>query len=369
MSFKSIQILVISFASLQLSGCVHGTRLKGESKPDLKNEKNAQAAPTEKKKETATAKKTDPAKINLSKVDIPAIVLRLAGPTPNYSSNDKIIVDALVGHVKPGSYEEAAVALAVILESMPLKEEGYEEADLYPQNQIWKDAVKKARKISIESNAEKRKIDIPSVLALNPLLQSYRIQSLALNALSIAYTSEEFRTKLKDGVNKKASFWASLGNPVQKNTESTAKLPGNADKTDNSVQPALPFGASNFGSDDSILQLAQTLADRGQFSKAVAKLDELKENSPLYAEAQEKIRETSNRAVQRLRRLAAKAFQSAIPVSDLKAKSTYLNDARKYLETALNNFPNADQLSTVRENLAVINRDLLSISNSLESAN
>ena len=78
-------------------------------------------------------------------------------------------------------------------------------------------------------------------------------------------------------------------------------------------------------------------------------------------EAQEKIKEASNLAVQDLRRKAAKAFQSSIPVADRRARSAYLEDARKYLQAALDLYPQADQIPTVQQNLNVINKNLDSL--------
>ena len=67
-------------------------------------------------------------------------------------------------------------------------------------------------------------------------------------------------------------------------------------------------------------------------------------------------------AVQDLRQKAARAFQSSLPVVDIKTKAAYLVEAKNYLEEALKEFPAADHLATVRENLAVITRDLQTIS-------
>jgi lipid II:glycine glycyltransferase (peptidoglycan interpeptide bridge formation enzyme) len=74
--------------------------------------------------------------------------------------------------------------------------------------------------------------------------------------------------------------------------------------------------------------------------------------------AQEKVKEFSNRGVQDLRRKAADAFQNARPVSDPKARASYLQQAKGYLEEALKDYPDATLLPTVRDNLRMITRDL-----------
>jgi hypothetical protein len=65
--------------------------------------------------------------------------------------------------------------------------------------------------------------------------------------------------------------------------------------------------------------------------------------------------------VQDLRQKAAQAFQNAMPVADNRAKAVYLKQAKDLLEQALKDYPVADQLDTVRDNLAVITRDLSGI--------
>jgi len=76
--------------------------------------------------------------------------------------------------------------------------------------------------------------------------------------------------------------------------------------------------------------------------------------SPEFPEAQSQLKTTSNTAVQELRRKAAAAYQNSLPVSDIETRKSYLNEAKKYLETALTDFPAADLKSTVKDNLEKI---------------
>jgi D-aminopeptidase len=109
---------------------------------------------------------------------------------------------------------------------------------------------------------------------------------------------------------------------------------------------------------DAVLAEAQSLADRGNFQAAIKKAATVSPTSPMHANAQEKIRDFSNLAVQDLRRKAAQSFQSAMPITDVNIRAQYLEQAKQYLEQAIKEYPQATQLPTVRDNLRVISRDL-----------
>ena len=112
------------------------------------------------------------------------------------------------------------------------------------------------------------------------------------------------------------------------------------------------------GKEDSALQEAQNLADAGRYQEAIAKAQGVSAQSAAHSKAQDRVRAISNRAVQELRMKAAQAFQGSLPISDPKARTAYLERARKFLEEAIKAYPQADQLGTVKENLAVITRDI-----------
>ena len=118
---------------------------------------------------------------------------------------------------------------------------------------------------------------------------------------------------------------------------------------------------------DSILMQAKKFASKGSFKQAILKARIVKNNDPYYPEAIDKIKFFSNLAVQDLRQKAARAFQSSLPVVDIKTKAAYLVEAKNYLEEALTDFPAADHLTTVKENLAVITKDLETISEETSS--
>jgi hypothetical protein len=361
---------LLGLVIILISSCVHDA----PKKKLKKNSKGSEAASKSELETSPTDTSAAPAAIALEPatppVDPATIVGRLATDHGTLNSEDHLAADELAKKFEPESMAEAAIALVCIYEAIPEfsgKTQGFTETELYPAAAGGKGPGGVQKSESLESFGEKRKINLPGALDRNPFLQSYRVQSLALKALEHANSSDAFRDAIVLAVRHEAQTWADLGAKIGidpsnsiKVVETTAtKLPD-----PKAIQPALKFNNGDIGTDDTAMQDAQNLADKGQYKQSVARLSELKEDSPLYAAAQEKIRDSSNRAVQELRRLAAKAFQSAIPVTDLRTKAEYLKEARTHLEAALSTYPQADQLGTVRENLAVINRDLLRISES-----
>ena len=110
--------------------------------------------------------------------------------------------------------------------------------------------------------------------------------------------------------------------------------------------------------DDSTIAEAQKLADASRWQEAIKMASSVGKDHPSHPLAQERVKDYSNKAVQVLRKKAAAAFQSAIPITDAKTRAQYLRQAKTYLEDAIKNYPQASQLPTVRDNLRVISRDL-----------
>jgi hypothetical protein len=294
------------------------------------------------------------------------IVQRLSAPNTSLKDEDRQAAGDLAQRSQPGSIDEAALVLICLFESIPElsgKGQDFHEADLGGQglNRPGQNPT------SVESRSKQYGLDLASALEKNPFLQGYAVQTLALRSLDASSPTDEFRATVTGIVRTRFEAWSAIAEKVGAGQPSGVRIvdataPQEPEAEAQEVQPALKFGGDGSGNDDMVLQEAQALADKGQYKQSVARLSQLKEDSPLFAAAQEKIRDASNKAVQELRRQAAKAFQSAIPVTDLKTKAEYLKEARKLLETALSAYPKADQLGTVRENLAVINRDLTRIS-------
>lgn len=356
--------LVLSLVMTQMFACAHDgapKKLKKSSDTEVLTTQESPAPATQ--TDSVSDQKqpvTEPAR---GTPDAVAIYSRLVSEDGALISEDSQSADELIEEGQPGTIAEAVVAIVSLYESIPelgKKAPGFGESDLYPGRQSPPQQQTEARPPSIESIARKRQLDLVKALAANPFLQSHRVQSLALRAVEPASVTETFRGAVLANLKSHYEAWSELRNKISMREngtpESTEQPVIPADTAP--IQPALKFGSSDIGQDDVILQEAQSLADKGQYKQSVARLSQLGEDSALYATAQEKIRDASNKAVQDLRRLAAKAFQNALPITDPKVKAGYLKEARAHLETALSTYPQADQLATVRENLAVINRDL-----------
>lgn len=354
-NFRLLQHLALATAFVS---CVSSQ--PNEKKPSLLEKKQTIAKPSPILESTGLQET-----FNLDKFDVYGFFVRLSSPGARYTSMDTQITNALAQNHKPGSINEAALAVAVLHEALLLNKtstEQFEESDLSADTTSGNINNKQIPKeTSLEIISKKRNINLKQVLVKNPLLKTYTIYALTLKALDRSYNSFDFRSPLFAALKSETKKWVALATQLKIPSEpsTTAEEPSTKD---NEVQPALPYGSSGLQSDDIVLQQAQALIDKAKFKAAIDKLEKVQEDSPLYAAAQEKIREASHQAVQNLRQKASKAFQSAIPVTDVQAKMEYLKIARQHLETAINDFPEADQLSTVRENLSYINKELMGLS-------
>lgn len=110
--------------------------------------------------------------------------------------------------------------------------------------------------------------------------------------------------------------------------------------------------------EEQTLKDAQTLADSGQFLNAIEKAETIGASSPSYAKAQDKIRSFSNAGVHQLRQTAAVEFQAAMPTIDPRTKRAHLEKAEAALKEALEKYPRADTIPTVRDNLKVVQNEI-----------
>ncbi|MDE3268879.1 MAG: hypothetical protein OYH77_01180 [Pseudomonadota bacterium] len=113
-----------------------------------------------------------------------------------------------------------------------------------------------------------------------------------------------------------------------------------------------------FRSGDYIVMEADYLANHGEYQDALKRLELLDQSSPLHQVAHEKRTEISNKAVHDLRKKAAIAYQKAGTISDMRTRIAYLQEASNHLRHAINRYPNAETLATVKSNLATISAAL-----------
>ena len=229
-------------------------------------------------------------------------------------------------------------------------------------------------------------------LDANPFLQNYIFADLALRA---AYqnqdTSSSSVTEMKTAVKEKAAQWANLYDKMNNITHPMmpSTTPQATSSTEPSQPPAIaalpalpvvenpppsstPQGEINQNNTSNpisnnptlmdpeadLLRNANELVEKNQFKNAITMLKRIDATSKFYQDVKVRIKIISNKAVSDLRTKAARSYQSAIPITDLKVRATYLTEARNFLVRAVEDYPDSDQLEAVKQNLATIDKSL-----------
>lgn len=273
-------------------------------------------------------------------------------PTATFGAKEHELVASLANGPATGTVEEAALALGLvkgILFPMNINAPTFQESDIGSSDT----GRAKSKLLSLEALTKERDVNLADALTENPLLASHSVARQVVEALGRGANSADYRAEILVAVRNRAAQWSELAQELGGAATATAATPAPVADAD-----APPPNPADLRGGDSVLGEAQSLADRGQYQAAIKKAATVESGNPLYAAAQEKIRDFSNRAVQDLRRKAAAAFQNALPLTDGKARAEYLRQAKGFLEEAINSFPQATQLPTVRDNLRVISRDL-----------
>ncbi|MFW7379354.1 MAG: tetratricopeptide repeat protein [Oligoflexus sp.] len=285
---------------------------------------------------------------------------------PNYQVNeqDLILVQGLNSQSQP---LEEAIAVIVVLRSVGVEtnqekeDPGFVARDLSAPTEAEEEAETPVLSLQDEAKKLGLPFSIWNTLAQNPFLQLpivYRYAEQALQRLGSAPRDLELLTRL---IKHRANTWASLL-PSENDSQAVSQTPETADPVIGQMQVEPPkvgkYSLADLNRGDALLRQAQRFAERGDFKQAIQYANRIAKKDPLYPAASEKIKTFSNQAVQDLRQKAAQAFQSALPVNDRETRVAYLEQARQYLVQALEEFPEADHLGTVRENLAVISQDL-----------
>lgn len=116
-----------------------------------------------------------------------------------------------------------------------------------------------------------------------------------------------------------------------------------------------PMTSNNFSK--KVLE-AQGFADKDDFQKAVQSTKSIPKDSTEYQSIKEQIVQWSNRGVIELRRKAANDFRTGQNNTNLSTKSSMLSKSRSNLLKALDEFPDATNLDTVRDNLRLVDQEL-----------
>jgi hypothetical protein len=305
-------------------------------------------------------------------VDLNRSFNRLNDPSMQLMDEDIQLATSLYPATK-GSLEEALVILAQLrlLKIQTEQSSKFHSRDLYEEGNI--KTVTPSNQASMEKQFKDLSIDLAVNFNQNSHLKNLSTLALLKTLLDHTSNSAAFNQSLQAIIDVEAHKWAALQKSAP--AAESPETPGDpvppiapVAVAPNPSPDASAIGSSEVhtaGSDlkrsDAILMQSQKLADKGEFKQAIEQASRIDGRDPFFDQAKEKIKVYSNRAVQDLRQKAAQAFQNAMPVADNRAKAAYLKQAKDLLEQALKEYPTADQLETVRENLAVITRDLTGI--------
>jgi hypothetical protein len=290
--------------------------------------------------------------------------------------------------------QEAVLVLGALKDAYTPPEKNFEESDLLTQES--QDA---GLSPSLEARARRYGVNLSSVILNNPFVQTPGILSQITKKLEKSTDSSNYRADILSSVQTVLKRYKEVEQNIASNNSQSRPLaivtyPPETSAADmenksaaapsanaplNGVAGIPPVGgaaaagamipgspsdsmgmpnAVQLSPEELALNEAQSLADAGKFEQAVSKLSAIQPSSAQYANAQQRAKLISNKGVQDLRQKAAQAFQGSLPLSDPNARVPYLEKAKTYLEDALRLYPNSDQIGTVKDNLAVINRDL-----------
>jgi hypothetical protein len=267
------------------------------------------------------------------KKELIRFIVRLSDENEPFKPEDKDALDQIPASPAVGSFAEAAIVVGVLKMTLSNK---------LPSPEM-----------SLETQFKKRGVSLAEALKKNLVIKNHKVYRMAAQALAQTNNSPEFRTEVGSIIKSEADKWTDILNTPLPAATTTDAAPGTSEQT---AQPT--YSTAEFKKRDNLLWESELLAQRGMYKEAITKVTTINEADPFYPTAKEKIRDFSNKAVQTLRQKAAQAFENALPVSDPKSKTAYLEEAKKYLEEAIQDYPQADHISTVKENLAVISRDI-----------
>jgi tetratricopeptide (TPR) repeat protein len=316
--------------------------------------------------------------------DLTRTLGRLSDPTMQLMDEDIRVATAL--HPAPkGSMEEAVLILAQLrlLKIQTEQSSKFQSRDLYEQGEGNPPAAaSNPNQPSMEKQFRDLDIDLVTSFNQNTHLKNLPTLALVKTLLEQTSNSPTFQSGMQTIIDQEAQKWAALQKTAKPEEQPSPEVVTPAPVDGVASAPAasepslstLPSdghttGPADIKRSDTILMQSQKLADKGEFKQAIDFAARIDTRDPFFDQAKEKIKIYSNRAVQDLRQKAAQAFQNAMPVADNRAKAAYLKQAKELLEQALKDYPVADQLDTVRDNLSVITRDLSGIDQETAGAN
>lgn len=277
----------------------------------------------------------------------------------SFGEDDIYFLSTIPSSPEAGSVSEAVITIGIlrgiINPNGATIKPTFEEQDLSEPEDAPQNAPARTGP-SVQKLFKERNVDLADALAENPLLGTHAVANMVRHALTLGSDSPDYQAEIVNILRKTAQKWSDLnrGFGGEVPTDAAPVEPKLMTDTYGNVYDA---NAPKAG-DESAITEAQRLADAGRFQDAIKVASSIGKSHPSHALAQEKIKDYSNKAVQNLRKKAAAAFQSAMPITDSKVRAQYLRQAKGFLEEALKDYPQATQLPTVRDNLRIISRDL-----------
>lgn len=208
---------------------------------------------------------------------------------------------------------------------------------------------KETKSVTLAELSALYNVDLIDLIENNPFLQSVEVYHLLLRVREYP-TSEEAGNLIATTIQNKLTYFTEFVDLV------SAMLQKNKEKED-SVVEVKPEDIKPKAED--LLNQAEELLSLDRYSEAITVLKQIEKGDRSYELAQQKIFFISNKAVEDLRRQAALAYQKANHINtDFEAREAHLQEAKKYLEAALELYPHAEHIGRVRRNLKVIDDNL-----------
>lgn len=282
------------------------------------------------------------------------------------------------------NYDEAAIGQGsepeAATQNTPGKnqdEQGLNEQDLDEQDldeQKDEDLFKAADQFpndSLDAVSENLAISVPENLRNQKLLQFPYVCEFIKLSLAKSNVSDELKGEILAAIREIAEPWYNLYVSLDRGLEEGFP----SDRIDQQPspyeppmqsEPAVAFQGGDFADAEDRVKKAERLANKKLHADAIKLLDQISGQSPYAPTRDQLIVKYSNEAVKDLRRKAARAFQNSQPVTNVSVKLDYLREAEEYLIRAYEDFPKANQLDKVRENLSVIQERIANLEEQID---
>ncbi len=216
-----------------------------------------------------------------------------------------------------------------------------------------KKLVKDPTQLSLEAVSKEFDIAFADILEKNIPIKFPSVFAMTAKANQLGQNSLEFQNRLRKVLEQEVNTWKNIAvlttelpfDPVENNPNEVKQIPVTESKLD----------------EQTLIKDSIHLSEIGQFESAITKLKSIPAASPQYVYAVDRIRQISSSAANDLRKKAAVEYQSSQGVSDHKIKTNFLERAKKYLQEALDKYPDSDQKKTIVENMNMIDRELKTI--------